>query len=196
MRNLTHELRYSEQLPEGVRRIDPRQWRYVKRRLEAVRTVFPGSAIVGGTALRIWCELRDMDIPEETKNPDIDILKPGTRYVKTIIGPQTGAVEVYPAISNQPFEPPGFAAIDYGEDKLTLITPPHLAVRYAGLIVDHAARNLELPKYLNYYQISKNLVVPSELEGYTANVPTHYGLPIAELMAEADARVLTVAQGS
>ena len=186
MRKLAHELRYSEQLPEGVRRIDPRQWRYVKRRLEAVRTVFPGSAIIGGTALRIWCELRGRDIPEETSSPDIDILTPGTRFYKRKIGPQTGAVDQAPALLSEPFERPKFTEIDYEGDSLAIITPPHLMVNYASLIIDHAGRDLELSKYLGYYQISKNVLEPLELQIYTDGVTIPYGMPLAELMTQSN----------
>jgi hypothetical protein len=191
MRDLPQGLRYSEQLPEGVRRIDPRQWRHVKSRLEAVRTVFPGSAVVGGTALRIWCELRDRDIPEETSSPDIDILKPGTRYAQRKVGPQTRAVDVNPAAATERFEEPRFTRIDYEEGPLTIITPPHLMVSYAGLVIDHAARNLELVRFLNYYQVSTGVVTPAELEDYTNRVTSYHGVPIAELTHGAGTLVST-----
>ncbi|HET7827861.1 MAG TPA: hypothetical protein VFK97_03270 [Candidatus Saccharimonadales bacterium] len=179
------ELRYSEELPEGVRRIDPRQWRFLLRRLEAVRQVFPSAALVGGTALRLWCSRRNMDVPEETPHPDIDILNPGTRFLRTKKGPATGAVEVYPAFSRT-FEEPAFTTIDHEGRPLAIISPAHLAVNYAGLIYEFSRRGIDYRKYSAYYQIARDTLLPDELPTYASRFPTHYGFWISELMEMAD----------
>jgi hypothetical protein len=196
MRNLSHELRFSEQLPEGIRRIDPRQLRYIKRRLEAVRASYPQSAIVGGTALRIWCEIRNRDIPEETANPDIDIITPGLKRFQHSSSLQTGRVEEIPRPLAQPFEEPSFTQVDYEDDELTIITPPHMMVNYAALIIDYAARGITLSKQLTNYQISKSVVSPPELHDYTTVIPTYYGTPIAELMTEAEGHIPVESPGT
>jgi len=181
---VARQLRYSKELPPDVKRIDPRQWQHLQRRLDSVRMQFPEMVLVGGTALRLWREIRDMPVPEETASPDIDILQPGLRGYKKYNSPETGSVDVYPTL--EAIEPPRFTTINHNFRPLDITTPAHLLVHYGGTIIDHTARQLDIKKHVNYYRIARNMVTSGEIEVYSCVVASHYGYHILDLLKQAD----------
>lgn len=188
---MADKYRISAELPDGINRISQTQHRVLKERVARIHILFPAEALVGGTALRLWCESRNMDVPEEIGR-NIDVVGSRFRTPEHLTIRRGITLDLLPA--KRPMKEPFFTKLDYESLKLKIITPAHLAVAYAAEVVTIPEGNE--PKYLGYYQIMKDMLLPGEMEDFIGKVPTYSGGQTQELLEDADSYILPWASGT